>query len=606
MRVIAARVSSVALAMCGVRTTFGSPRRRSGTCGSCTKTSRPALMRPLSSSSASAFSSTTAPRAVLMSVAPSRSSARRSREISPVVSAFSGVWSETMSARPSSSSSGVSRVWITSRSKPAARRAAALPIRPKPTMPRTDPPTSRPRNGLADQPFSHRPARTAMSPSTMRRRTASRSPIVRSATAASSTPGVFETATPRRRHASMSMRSYPTLKFAIRRSAGNQSRSTGSLATIRISTSSRGASCPISRSPSSAQASPGGRSVASTFTPRVQQVPRVAVDELAHAVRLEERAREAELRRRGRVEERALLRAELDIDGAEVVLELLRVAHAHDWDELGFVAAQQPRDRGLGRRAPEVVRDISHGGSCCRLPRRDRVPPAERLRRAARKHAVLERTPRHHGQPELRRHRQHLALRVAGGEAVRHLHCDERRPTAQLCDRVRSSCDPCRRVRDADVEHLAEAHLVVERAHELLDRRRRIAHVQPEEIDVVGLEMPQAALERAHEALAMIAARVRIAAVERQRVLRRNDPALAVVLRQVADDAFARAVRVVRRRIDEVAARLPVALQDPAALRLVGTPAPVRPEGHRPECELRDPQPARAEQAVAHAVLLVV
>ena len=35
MRVIAARVSTVALAMCGVSTTFGRPSSASGTCGSC-------------------------------------------------------------------------------------------------------------------------------------------------------------------------------------------------------------------------------------------------------------------------------------------------------------------------------------------------------------------------------------------------------------------------------------------------------------------------------------------------------------------------------------------------------------------------------------------
>src|SRR5438093_9389729 len=45
---------------------------------------------------------------------------------------------------------------------------------------------------------------------------------------------------------------------------------------------------------------------------------------------------------------------------------------------------------------------------------------------------------------------------------------------------------------------------VVQRPNELLDRRRRVAHVQPQQVDVVGLQAPQALLERADEALAVI------------------------------------------------------------------------------------------------------
>ena len=62
------------------------------------------------------------------------------------------------------------------------------------------------RNGSA-QPLPHLPARTYRSPSTTRRRTASTSANVRSAVAASSTPGVFVTETPRARQASTSIRS---------------------------------------------------------------------------------------------------------------------------------------------------------------------------------------------------------------------------------------------------------------------------------------------------------------------------------------------------------------------------------------------------------------
>src|SRR5262249_52134676 len=75
-RVIASRVWRVALPRCGVRTTFESDSNGFGTCGSCAKTSSPARIRPETSSTTSASSSTISPRAVLTSTAPSRSAAR--------------------------------------------------------------------------------------------------------------------------------------------------------------------------------------------------------------------------------------------------------------------------------------------------------------------------------------------------------------------------------------------------------------------------------------------------------------------------------------------------------------------------------------------------
>ena len=78
--------------------------------------------------------------------------------------------------------------------------ATADPIRPCPTIAIVAPVTSRPRPGSL-----HPPAWMARSPSTIRRRAASRRPNVRSAVAASRTPGVFVTAIPRRLHSATSM-----------------------------------------------------------------------------------------------------------------------------------------------------------------------------------------------------------------------------------------------------------------------------------------------------------------------------------------------------------------------------------------------------------------
>src|SRR5919204_443613 len=61
--------------MCGVSTTFGRSSSSRGTFGSCAKTSRPARMRPETSSVTSACSSTISPRAVL-TLAPSAAAYR--------------------------------------------------------------------------------------------------------------------------------------------------------------------------------------------------------------------------------------------------------------------------------------------------------------------------------------------------------------------------------------------------------------------------------------------------------------------------------------------------------------------------------------------------
>ncbi len=192
---------------------------------------------------------------------------------------------------------------------------------------------------------------------------------------------------------------------------------------------------------------------------------------------------------RSRTQPRTLLVREVHVEGAEVLLELLRGAYADDRYELGAVPVEEPGDRGLRRRAACLVGDLSnrgdHGG---RAFRGTLLGPAQRLDGSPGKHAGAEHAPRGDGEPQLRRHRQHLALGITVGDAVGDLDGDEGRPAAQLGDRIRPRDDPRRRVRDADVEHLAESHLVVERAHELLDRRRRVPHVEPEQVDVVRLQ----------------------------------------------------------------------------------------------------------------------
>ena len=187
-------------------------------------------MAPDSRAPASAASSTTSPREVLMRNAPGRIRARRAASIRCRVSGVDGQCRVTASlsasrssrssarwtSRPASAASSTGRgCWYSTRmpKPPVARRATARPMRPIPTMPSVIPVTEAPSICVGPQPC-HAPARTRRSPSPMRRATARIRAIVRSAVASVSTPGVLVTTMPASRAASRSMWSTPAPKLA--------------------------------------------------------------------------------------------------------------------------------------------------------------------------------------------------------------------------------------------------------------------------------------------------------------------------------------------------------------------------------------------------------
>src|SRR6266540_3867024 len=141
-------------------------------------------------------------------------------------------------------------------------------------------------------------------------------------------------------------------------------------------------------------------------------------------------------------------------------------------------------------------------------------------------------------------------------------------------------------------------------AHDLLDRGRLVPHVQPQQVDAVGAEPAQARLQRADQALAVVAPGVGVVAPAGQRVLGGDHPAVPVGGDHLADDALAGAVGVVAGGVDEVAAGLAVAVEHAPALGGARAPAPVLPEGHRAERQLGHAQPASAQQPVQHRLLL--
>ena len=117
-------------------------------------------------------------------------------------------------------------------SKPRSRLATARPIAPSPMMPTVARCSSQ---DMSDGPAAIAPAATDASDSTTRRRVASTSASVWSATASMFAPGVVVTTTPASVAASRSIESTPTPTRATTRRRGharNTDRSNGSVLTI--------------------------------------------------------------------------------------------------------------------------------------------------------------------------------------------------------------------------------------------------------------------------------------------------------------------------------------------------------------------------------------
>ncbi|MCP2253655.1 hypothetical protein LY13_002409 [Prauserella aidingensis] len=247
-----------------------------------------------------------------------------------------------------------------------------------------------------------------------------------------------------------------------------------------------------------------------------------------------------------------------------------------------------PRDRDAAGRGAEVPGDLGER-------RRHPFPNGRGAVAGCGQRPVVEDSPGGDGQPEFVGHGQDFALDVAVDQAVRHLHGFRPGPAVPVGDRVGPADRPRRHVGQADVPDLARADEVVERAQRLLDGRVRIPGVHPQDVDVVGAEPPEAALERRDEVLAVRPGGVGIAGITAEPELGGDHEPVASG-DHLAEQALALAVR--RRRVDDVAPGVGVGVDDAAGLRRVGQP-------HRAEEQFRDPQSCAAEQSISHTPTLV-
>ena len=126
--------------------------------------------------------------------------------------------------------------------------------------------------------------------------------------------------------------------------------------------------------------------------------------------------------------------------------------------------------------------------------------------------------------------------------------------------------------------------------------------MDPQQVQVVGPQPPQAGLDRRPQVLARVPGGVRVAGAHGQGVLRSDHEPVAVVAEEAAHDLLGLPLVVSVGGVDEVAAGLGEPFQDAVGFLLVGPKAPGVPEAHRAKAQLGDPHAAQAQQLVAHRV----
>ena len=185
-----------------------------------------------------------------------------------------------------------------------------------------------------------------------------------------------------------------------------------------------------------------------------------------------------------------------------------------------IATSRSVRSRSSAYDVSASMRSHSASRSHCERSGSSAAPGARRRRLAAvvlaGQQAVLEREVRQQPDAERLARRHHLVLDGPVEQRVavlrRHEPLQPRRPRRP----VGVGDLPGGEVRGADVAHLARAYQVGERRQRLLDRRHVVGHVQLVQVDVVGPQPAQAALDRRHDRATGSPAPDRPAAVRRR------------------------------------------------------------------------------------------
>src|SRR5262249_32217019 len=146
----------------------------------------------------------------------------------------------------------------------------------------------------------------------------------------------------------------------------------------------------------------------------------------------------------------------------------------------------------------------------------------------------------------------------------------------------------------ADVAHLARLDELLECAERLLDRRHAVGAVVLVQVDVLGTEALERAVDRAPHARRRAAGRIRPSPPAE---LRRDHDLLSRAGQRTADDALARAVAVHLGRVEDRPARVERRVHARDRTLLVEP----QPEVVRAEPDDRYDEPRPADAALTHA-----
>ena len=217
----------------------------------------------------------------------------------------------------------------------------------------------------------------------------------------------------------------------------------------------------------------------------------------------------------------------------------------------------------------------------------------------AREPAAGQRGPADGGDVVALAKRQDFFLGAAVEDVERGLLDVEARHVELFGDEVRFGELPGGEGAAGQIEHLAAAHQVVQRAEGLVDRGVGIGAVDVVEVDAIGLEALEALFDLADDVPAVVARVVDVlAAAAVDLGAEHGVVALARGLQPVADDGFALAVVVDVGGVDEVAARGVVGVEDGVGSGGVGAAA----EHHGAQADRVDLDSGAAEGAVGVVV----
>ena len=309
-----------------------------------------------------------------------------------------------------------------------------------------------------------------------------------------------------------------------------------------------------------------------------------------------------------------VLGAELDVGRGRVLLEVAPALRARDRDEV-VALREHPREGQLRGRDALLLGDLRDLGGQLQvgvqvLAGEARAAAAEVLLvelvgrlEAAREEAAPERRVGDEADPELAAGGQHPGLGVAGPQRVLGLHGGDGVDGVRAADGLR------RRLAEPEVEHLARLHELGHRADGLLDRHVGIDAVLVVEVDVVGAEPLQRAVDRAAHVLGRAVERAdgREVAGPRRRLdapreLGGEDVLVAVALDRPPDELLVGHRPVELGRVEEVDPELQRALDRRDGLALVGRAVEGR-HPHAPQAEGGDLE--RSELARVHCCSMV-